>query len=156
MWSIETSTHSIFIQYTWAGEVTHMRHGVYLQISTEQVLIFKNLLFLPQTNSESKDAGLGIRDLVFGFSCTAHCSLNVSEQYFHFQSSAQNKQGVPPLKLYYYFVYMPWSGQVCTYQGACVVFRGQLCKVYFLFLPLNGLWGLNSGPQACRASVLTH
>lgn len=156
MWSTENSTHSIFIQYTWAGVVTHMWHGVYLQISTEQVLIFKNLLFLPQTNSESKDAGLGIRDLAFGFSCTAHCSAECLRAILSPPKQCSEQAGCPSLKLYYYFVYMPRSGQVCTYQGARVVFRGQLCKACFLFLPLNGLWGLNSGPQACRASVLTH
>lgn len=61
---------------------------MYLQISMEQVLIFKNLLFPLQTNSESKDAGLGIRDLVLVLTALLIAQLNVSKQYFHLQSSA--------------------------------------------------------------------
>lgn len=89
-----------------------MRHGVYLQISTEQVLIFKNLLFLPQTNSESKDAGLGIRDLVFGFSCTAHCSAECLRAILSPPKQCSEQAGCPTSKAVLLFcVYaMEWTG----------------------------------------------
>lgn len=50
---------------------------------------------------------------------------------------------------------------VCMYVcygggGICAEVRGQLYGIDFLFLPLFEFWGLNSGHQACIASVVTY
>jgi hypothetical protein len=48
---------------------------------------------------------------------------------------------------------------VCVLRGGggiCAEVRGQLYGIDFLFLPLFEFWGLNSGHQACIASVVTY